>query len=413
MTLRPHLPRTRWRVIAAGVSLVSVLAGGFWFATQFQSVAQQEADAKAPPPGPVFADVARGSLVSGVDFVGQLGPSTQSSVTIPPTPDAALSVVTGHALETGAEVSTGRLLTEVNGRPVFGLHSAFAFYRDMGIGDSGPDVKALQEALAARGYPVEPDGLFGVVTADAVERWYGDAGYGAPTRGAPDVRRSAADAAVDEGSDPGDAASESLETGYVPTSEILAIPTASAAVIQGLRIGQLVGTAGTPDLVLGSADVVVTITVPSTDVGHVATGDVATVFVHGAEVEAVVGEMRAVEQGEVAHDPAAIGDRDDAVPPGSSESAVSFSVIPSEALPITTGRAQVTVTQEVVAADALIVPVLAVSDRGSDKNVVTKRQADGTLLEVAVAVLGTVHGEVAVEPLKRGTLDDGDRVRVG
>ncbi|MCB8045400.1 hypothetical protein JM654_18445 [Microbacterium oxydans] len=88
-------------------------------------------------------------------------------------------------------------------------------------------------------------------------------------------------------------------------------------------------------------------------------------------------------------------------------------MVPKAALPGSAGRARVTVVKQIVAEDALIVPVLAVSDRGPDKTVLTKQQADGTLFEVPVTVLGTLQGEVAVEPLDEGALKTGDLVRVG
>lgn len=86
--------RSRWIVVIAVVLIVALIGAGFWFATQFQSSAQQEANAKAPAPGPVFAEVAKGSLDGEVGFTGQAGPSTQTPVTVLPVADASLTVVT-------------------------------------------------------------------------------------------------------------------------------------------------------------------------------------------------------------------------------------------------------------------------------------------------------------------------------
>lgn len=395
--------RSRWFVVIAVVSIVALIGAGFWFAAQFQSSAQQEANAKAPAPGPVFAEVTQGSLAGEVGFTGQVGPSTQNPVTVLPVADASLTVVTGRPLETGATASSGQVLTEVNGRPLFGVQSAFSFYRDLGVGDRGPDVQALQAALVARSYPLNADGRYGSETATAVKRWYQESGYEVPTRSDAADKTSPGE---DEKSAETSAKVPTAE-GYVPVAEILAMPSASAQVVQGVQVGQRLAAEGVPDFILGSADLVVTITVPVTDLGEVVAGDAAVISIGGTEVEGTVGDIRSSNSAEGSEGSGSEGDAERAAPE------VTFAVVPKTALPGSSGRARVTVTKQIVAEDALIVPVLAVSDRGPDKNVLTKQQEDGTLLEVPVTVLGTLQGEVAVEPLDEGALKAGELVRVG
>lgn len=221
MTARETARRSRWIVAIAAMSIVGVIGAGFGFAMQFQSTAQREADAKAPPAGPVLAEVTQGSLAAEVGFTGEVGPSTQTPVTVVAPPDASLAVVTGRPLEVGATATSGHVLTEVNGRPLFGVRSPFSFYRDMGVGDRGPDVAALQTALAAHSYPVEADGRFGSETAAAVARWYRDGGYEAPTRTPTVVEPDDAeedDGAKDTGTTP------PTTEGFVPVAEIQAMP---------------------------------------------------------------------------------------------------------------------------------------------------------------------------------------------
>ncbi|MFB4350548.1 peptidoglycan-binding protein [Microbacterium sp. CR_7] len=404
MIARENAARSRWVVAIAAMSIVSVIGVGFWFATQFQSAAQQEADAKAPAPGAVLAEVTQGSLAAEVGFTGEVGPSTQTPVTVVAPPDASLAVVTGRPLEVGETASSGHVLTEVNGRPLFGVHSPFAFYRDMGVGDRGPDVAALQSALAARSYPVKADGRFGSETAAAVVRWYRDDGYEAPTR--------VSTVAEPDGAEDDDGARDTSTPppptgGFVPVAEIQAMPASNAQVVQGLKVGQQLAVEGQPDFILGSADLVITITVPVSDLGEVVAGDMATISVDGGEVEGTVGDIRSPDAAETPETETPGGQA------GSAESEVTFTVLPKTPLPVSTGRARVTVVKQIVAEDALIVPVLAVSDRGAHKNVLTKRQQDGTFIEVAVTVLGTLQGEVAIEPVEQGALAPGDRVRVG
>lgn len=390
--------RSRWIVLFGAVLAVLVLGAGFWFASQFQSSAQQEADATAPTAGPVFAEVSMGTLAAEVGFTGDVGPSAQYPISVVPAADASRSVVTGRPLETGSTASSGYALTEVNGRPLFGVQSPFPFYRDMGVGDRGPDVEALQKALVTRSYLTAADGRFGSATAQAVTRWYQDGGYTAPARTAVEPKSP-------DPSDPSsDAAATPASEVYVPIAELVAMPSDSAQVIQGLQTGQQLGIEGAADFVLGSADVVVTVTTPVVSLGDVVAGDAATISIGGEDVGGVVGEIRSTGSD---------ASSDDAAETEQGATEVTFVVTPNTALPALSGRATVAVTKEIVAQDALLVPVLAVSDRGPDKNVLTKRADDGSLVEVRVTVLGTLQGEVAVAPTKQGALEVGDQVRVG
>jgi len=272
----------------------------------------------------------------------------------------------------------------------------------MKIGDRGPDVEALQKALAARSYLTTVDGRFGAGTAQSVKRWYLDSGYEAPTRVADGTAEPKPEDSAAPITEPPNPPAQEV---YVPISEIVAIPSASAQVIQGLQVGQQLGAENTADFVLGSADLIVTVTTPVVSLGDVVAGDAATISVAGTDVEGVVGEIRSSNASD---ETAPAGEESEQV-----ASEVTFVVTPSTALPSTTGRASVTVVKQVVAEDALLVPVLAVSDRGTDKNILTKRGSDGELVEVQVTVLGALQGEVAVAPTKPGALEVGDQVRVG
>lgn len=42
---------------------------------------------------------------------------------------------------------------------------------DLFLGSNGPQVKALQEMLTAKGYPTRPDGHFGPQTLEALIKW--------------------------------------------------------------------------------------------------------------------------------------------------------------------------------------------------------------------------------------------------
>lgn len=98
-----------------------------------------------------------------------------------PEPSIGRPVVTASPVNVGEEVHPGSRVAEISGRPVIALALPFRLYRDLTPGTSGPDVAAVQEALAGLGlYGGATDGQFGPQTSAAVRALYADAGAGAP-----------------------------------------------------------------------------------------------------------------------------------------------------------------------------------------------------------------------------------------
>jgi hypothetical protein len=94
------------------------------------------------------------------------------------------SVVTGGVHEPGDIVKSCDLIAEVSGEPVFAFPFEVPLYRDLGYGNSGNDVRGLQQALVEAGLlDIEPDGWFGWSTVYAVQDMYSRAGYKAPEVG--------------------------------------------------------------------------------------------------------------------------------------------------------------------------------------------------------------------------------------
>lgn len=428
--------RARWTIAVVVLAAILLVGGGWWLASSFQSPAQQEANAKPPSAAPVMATVGRGMLAKQVSFTGQVGPSLQTPVAFQAASGVSVSVVTGRPVAGGSAVSSGSVLTEVNGRPVFAAQSPFAFYRDMGFGDHGPDVTQLQTVLASLGYSANVDGQFGAQTVAAVNGWYQDNGYSAPLRprvstapGASTDTSAAASGggATDAGKDTGKsgtAASTGQQDAFVPLAEIVAVPSQSSQVLQGASIGTHVASSGKADLILGSSDVIVSVSTTAAELGDVVKGDTAKIAFAGAEVEGIVGDISKSDSASAPSNPSdsSAGSSDQtgrgqqAGAGGQDQSSkLTFIVAPKTPLPAAqgSGTARVTVTKNIVTKEALLVPVLAVSDRGGDTKVVTKRRADGTSVEVPVSVLGTLQGQVAVEPVTADALKQGDEVRVG
>lgn len=121
----------------------------------------------------VTAQVERRSLeAEKVEVPGKLALGTSWKVTAGAS-DGELSVVTETYLGAGDTLQSGHLLAEVSGRPVIGLQLPFNLYRNISGGDSGNDVEKLQYSLQNLGlYQSEIDGVYGEVTAHAVELLY-------------------------------------------------------------------------------------------------------------------------------------------------------------------------------------------------------------------------------------------------
>jgi multidrug efflux system membrane fusion protein len=77
----------------------------------------------------------------------------------------------------GATVQRGQAIYRADNTPVVLLYGALPSYRALASGDEGPDVKQLEENLAALGYTgFTVDDEYTASTATAVRKWQGDLG---------------------------------------------------------------------------------------------------------------------------------------------------------------------------------------------------------------------------------------------
>lgn len=60
---------------------------------------------------------------------------------------SATGVLTGSSCRPGAPVTSGSVPWSANEQPIVALHTTVPLYRDLKVGDAGPDVRALQEEL--------------------------------------------------------------------------------------------------------------------------------------------------------------------------------------------------------------------------------------------------------------------------
>lgn len=388
-----------WLIVGAVVLAVALVAGTWVLATVFQSPEQREANASPPPARAVFATVTLGTLADSRSYSGTVAYSDESGFTLPTGTDAVRNVVTGKSPTVGGTLKSGDVLTEVNTRPVFVVASPFDFFRDVGFGDNGADVRVLQAALAGRGFSISVDGVYGADTGAAVSRWYRDAGYEAPTRQR--EQTGATDSTGSSGSDKNttDSAPKPVSDAFVPVSELLAVPSLPATIVTAPAVGAHIG-GETTDLTLGTDRLIVRAEVPAADTAGLAVGDPVTVVSGTGRADGTVASVEAQPEGE----------------DGTSKPSiltVAFAADPA-ALAAERGKAvTIEVQNAVVAGESLIVPTAAVVSRGEGRGVVVRRQDAGSLAEVPVRVLGSLRGMTAIEPDGTNTLAEGDEVRVG
>lgn len=156
---------TRRAALVVAVTVLAGAAAGWWV------LARNDPEAPAAAPRALStAAVTRGDLVATVQEPGRLGYSgsytvvgqRQGTVTAVPRP--------------GQVIKRGQQAYAVDQRPVPLFYGSVPFYRALGPGSEGADVRQLEQNLAALGYPVTVDDEYTSGTARAVRRWQEDLG---------------------------------------------------------------------------------------------------------------------------------------------------------------------------------------------------------------------------------------------
>lgn len=155
--------RRRVQIAVAGVALLVVAVVGLaWYGVDFGRTG-----APAGPSGPrATAEVTRTTLVETVKVSGTLG-------------YAGATTLTGRGAGTltwlpdpGTVVERGQAVYRVDDTPVPLLYGTLPMYRVLASGASGPDVRQLEENLAALGYQgFTVDDSFTGATQEAVVAW--------------------------------------------------------------------------------------------------------------------------------------------------------------------------------------------------------------------------------------------------
>ena len=443
MTDESALPRgrglARWIIVVIVVVVaVALVAGGWFAATVFTSPEQRAAAAAAPSPAPILVQVESGSLVDTRTLSGTVRPTDSFDAVLGVVAGAGRSIVTSVSVTKGQPVSVGSVVATVNGQPVFATQSAFPFYRDMGVGDHGVDVRALQESLVAVGLLGSADGQFGSATATAVQELFTRAGFDVPLRAAAPVSTSdptpsVAGGAVSDGGtvpDGGAVPDSGAKTAvapapvvYFPIASGLTVPALPAVVTSAPAVGTEVSSGATFGFAAQSLAVFATL--PTSLPEGLEPG--TTVVVSGAGLDNVAatahGTITSTDTS-LQQDPSDTGDADSgagdtaAQPFGGTDGATSAQTevrfdLDGDAIlkPEQAGQSvTVTVTVRQIAEDALIVPVTAVDEADSTHGHVLVVTSGSATERVTVTIVGVVDGRVALKPGE--TLKVGDQVRV-
>jgi len=192
VTARPS--RSRWLWLWAVAAAVAVVLA-FLVGTHVRSPWEVAVENSHAHPLVTATAETRTLVVADGEVTGTVALGRTQDVVVP-AGDGTRAVVTATPLAAGAALEPAAVVVEVSGRPVIGWDLPFPLYRDLRGGMSGPDVRAVQEALHDAGHDVgRVDGVYGPGTARAVEALYREAGAEPPV---PSAEAVAAARAADE-----------------------------------------------------------------------------------------------------------------------------------------------------------------------------------------------------------------------
>jgi peptidoglycan hydrolase-like protein with peptidoglycan-binding domain len=159
--------RRRGRAVLAVILVIAAVAGAAWWWRTNMSI-----EPAATVAGPAAtAAVERGTISATDELEGTLEYAEPYSVR-----SSAEGVVT-WLFPQNKTVKQGDRLYRINEEPVILLYGAVPTYRDLGPGDSGKDVKQLEQNLVKLGYKgFTVDDDYSSATADAVREWQDDIG---------------------------------------------------------------------------------------------------------------------------------------------------------------------------------------------------------------------------------------------
>lgn len=159
-----------WLVLTTLLTTPLFVLGGWWLVARAPNAAAAAGIVEAVLVPVVLEDVRSETSVS-VELVEAPGLDVIAEVS---------GIVTEGPTE-GALLGNGDLVLRVDDRPLRAMVSVAPLWRPLQLGDEGPDVRRLQDYLAALGYePGSSDGTFGPAVRTAVEAFNRDRGLDGP-----------------------------------------------------------------------------------------------------------------------------------------------------------------------------------------------------------------------------------------
>jgi hypothetical protein len=331
----------------AMVALVGLAVVGWAAARQIRSPAQIAADTAAPTASPITVPVTRRTLSTVVIVRGTVRYGAPQPAVLGTSRVKQGSDIVTRAPRRRAQLGAGDVALSVDGRPVFVLLGQIPMSRDLHRGLQGPDVRQLEEALAAFGLsPGAVDGRYDAATERAVSAFYRSQGF--DPFGPTDLQREQLRTAEAAAAQARDAHLQALST-------IDQAKTATPAEVQQARLDAVTARDSLDTAVLGV----------STAEAKLAQARATAASLSGGEAVAVANDKRdqaaaAVEVGnkQAALD-AAIADERNArlkvlevapdAPPSEREAAVAAASAAADAIP----RARAELDAAIAAAEAV------------------------------------------------------------
>ena len=369
--------RRPWVKVTLAVTVAVLLsASAFYAGTITKSPEQRAADAAPPTPSIVTVPIESRTLRSVLTVWCSSDYSRRGSIVIQDEPGSATQVLTDVALDKKNQVASGKLILAINNRPRIAARIAIPLFRDLGAGDSGADVKALQRFLRKLGYDqVATSGIYDIRTGNAIDALYRGTGY------APEGSKHAGDGAG----------------ARVNAREIVPIGASKLRIEdESLRVGKIVQT--------------LTLTTLSGKQGLTCAFGSADIPAELRDDDKVILAAGQTELGTVVSSKKGTSESDSDEPAGGTVATAFVSINPQSTIDLS-APVQVQIITGESEADALIVPAAALWTKASAA-VVTLKSGDD-LVDVPVEVTFSAAGEAAITPSgDKSLLSVGDLVVV-
>jgi hypothetical protein len=352
------------------------------------SPAQRAANAAPPPAATPTAEVEKRALRS--EIAGRAQVAFGDGTVLMPEGRAEVAVVTSAEKGVGDVVDNGTVIAEISGEPVIAFEGNFRPYRDIRVGDQGPDIEQLNLAVGSLGYRHGKGNKATVALFQGLSALLKDRGYTLPADNSPREEPVPPDETkgAEAEAEPKDAPAKPQQ--FLPRQWWVAAPSLPAPVVaSSVTVGGDAGESATMTLSTGSP--FLTVTLPLASAPEIAEGTAVEFTTNAGEVvKSTVAEVTPAEGEETG-------------------TAINLTVAePGGLKPGDRGGIRIVLAE---ASESLVVPVAAITRDASGGTVVKVLAEDGSIQVVPVGVAIQVEGYVSLTATDR--LSPGDQVILG